>query len=208
MDVEARYDRLAPRYDRASRVPNLLGFRDRAYHRAAVDMLSPEAGSTVLVLGCGTGLDFEGLQGHVGRTGRIIGVDVSQGMLDQAAARVVRHGWTNVVLHQADVQDWVKDPPAFDHVLASFCLKFMPAHADVVKALAIRMPKEGRFAVVDFTLPRWLRPLALLLRVFGHDHATFARHPDRVVDEVFPHVVKRRFWFKQAYAVVGSFGDG
>ncbi len=66
--------------------------------RRAVSWLAPNAGQTVLDVGCGTGLSFELLEAAVGSRGRIIGIEQSPEMLARARERVARHGWRNVTL--------------------------------------------------------------------------------------------------------------
>lgn len=202
MDVGARYDRIAERYDRASRVPNLLGFRDRHYHRVAVDLLAPEPGSTVLVLGCGTGIDFARLMEHIGPDGRIIGIDLSEAMLEQAQAKADAEGWPVTLVH-GDVQ--TRDWPSCDHVLASFTLKFMPDMERVVGRIRDHLPVGGRLGVADFRVPAGLRwAAALVLRPFGHDRTTLSRHPARAIRRAFATVRMKRFWFGGAYALVAE----
>ena len=58
-------------------------------------------GDTVLDVGCGTGLSFEGLRAHVGPTGRIVAFDPSPEMLALARERAARHGWTGLELLEA-----------------------------------------------------------------------------------------------------------
>lgn len=80
--VERMFDRISGRYDLMNRLMT-LGL-DRSWRRAAVDALALRAGDRVLDLGCGTGdLAEEAL----GRGARVIGVDLSAGMLRQARAR-------------------------------------------------------------------------------------------------------------------------
>jgi len=59
-------------------------------------------GDTVVDIGCGTGLNFALLQDVIGPEGQIIGVDLSDAMLDQARQRVTEYSWKNVTLIQAD----------------------------------------------------------------------------------------------------------
>lgn len=87
------------------------------YRRRIVDSLPIERGDVVLDIGCGTGLCFSLLQERVGPGGTIVGVDASRQMLDLAAARAAGHGWGNVVLIEARVED--ADLPPVDHAL--FC---------------------------------------------------------------------------------------
>ena len=57
--------------------------------------------STVIDVGCGTGLSFEALHRAVGMRGRIIGIEQSPEMIGKARDRVQRHGWRNVTLLNA-----------------------------------------------------------------------------------------------------------
>ncbi len=197
--LQDRYDHLARRYDRVSRWPNLVGFRDRKYHRAAVDMLGVQPGDHVLVIGCGTGVDFPAL--HAAGA-RITGIDLSEGMLAVAREKAETHGWDVSLVH-GDAQE--VPFPACDHALASFTLKFMPDHDDVVRRLHGAIRPGGRLAMADFHLAPMLRPLgSLLLAHFGHTRASLGRDPRRSLADHFKDVRQRRFWFGGAFAAVGT----
>lgn len=59
-----------------------------AEHRAlAAEALRLTPGLKVLDLPCGTGASFEAIGGALGQGGRLVGVDLSEGMLRQARAR-------------------------------------------------------------------------------------------------------------------------
>ena len=87
------------------------------YRRMIVDELPLRAGDTVLDVGCGTGLCFDALHERVGREGTIVGIDAAPEMLDLAAGRIADHGWRNVALVRARVEE--VDLPVADHAL--FC---------------------------------------------------------------------------------------
>lgn len=90
------YRSQARRYDR----------RTDAFHRwrkLVVERLPAGPGDTVLDVGCGTGLCLPLLQHKVGPTGTIVGIDASDQMLEVAGARVAEHGWDNVHLFAAPV---------------------------------------------------------------------------------------------------------
>lgn len=53
--------------------------------------LALRAGDTVLDLGCGSGLNFAGLQRMIGPSGRIICLDASSAILERAGSRTERH---------------------------------------------------------------------------------------------------------------------
>lgn len=110
------YDLTAGLYDLVAEAPY------RAARREAVRWLALKPGERVLDVACGTGVNFALLQAAVGDAGLVIGVDYSQGMLDQARRKVATHGWENVTLHRADAADlspaWLAEhlPEAADGV--------------------------------------------------------------------------------------------
>jgi SAM-dependent methyltransferase len=87
----AQYRRRAAVYDL-----ELLAFEP--IRRIAIDRLALRVGETVLDLGCGTGLSFEGIEQGIGAEGRIVGIEQSPHMLAVARERIERHGWRNVTL--------------------------------------------------------------------------------------------------------------
>lgn len=91
------YDWFASFYDRS------LEPLYREQRRAAAVALHIRPGQTILDLPCGTGQSFNGLAPAVGPQGLLLGVDLSAGMLRQAASRAQEHGFSQVVLHQSDV---------------------------------------------------------------------------------------------------------
>jgi ubiquinone/menaquinone biosynthesis C-methylase UbiE len=93
-----RYDRLAANYDRRLR---LLRGAQEPVRRRAIERLRLGPGAVVLDIGCGTGASFALLEDAIGADGRIIGVELSPGMLSVARRRVERAGWRNVTLVQA-----------------------------------------------------------------------------------------------------------
>lgn len=82
--VRGLFDRSAGAYDR---VTQLLCFGSgRWYRQQALRRAGVEAGMTICDVGCGTGQVAVAAQRLVGPTGRVIGVDPSEGMLSVARA--------------------------------------------------------------------------------------------------------------------------
>ena len=71
----------------------------------AIELLRIRSGDTVLDIGCGTGLSFPAIEGSIGATGSIVGIEQSPEMLELARARAVENGWENVTLISAAVED-------------------------------------------------------------------------------------------------------
>jgi demethylmenaquinone methyltransferase/2-methoxy-6-polyprenyl-1,4-benzoquinol methylase len=158
------YDRVAGRYDGALALFGLLGYRTGAYRRRAVRALRVRPGQTVVDLGCGTGKNLPLLAEAVGAEGRVIGVDFSPAMLEEARARIEENGLANVELVEADAATF-DYPDGLDRVLATFSLSMMPEPERVIaraaRALEARaLSPEGRLAVLDFRIPpSWPQPI-------------------------------------------------
>jgi demethylmenaquinone methyltransferase/2-methoxy-6-polyprenyl-1,4-benzoquinol methylase len=90
------YDFLAPAYDPVLK-PLYAPFR-----RRALEFLKVKEGSSVLDLACGTGQNFPHLHSQVGENGKIVGVDLSGGMLRQSRKTGDRLGCANLSLRQID----------------------------------------------------------------------------------------------------------
>jgi ubiquinone/menaquinone biosynthesis C-methylase UbiE len=90
------YDFLAPAYD--------FAFEEiyRPFRRRALERLPELKGATVLDLACGTGQNFQILAERIGGQGRIIGVDISSGMMKRARTRAQQIGLADVSFLQMD----------------------------------------------------------------------------------------------------------
>ena len=66
--------------------------------QAAIDRLQLRPGQTVLDVGCGTGLSLAPLLQRLGPQGRIVGIEQSPEMIEQARRRVARARWARVTL--------------------------------------------------------------------------------------------------------------
>ena len=64
----------------------------------SIALLGLQGGDTVLDVGCGTGLSFEGLHHRVGSKGRIVGIEQCPEMMEKARSRVQEHHWPGVDL--------------------------------------------------------------------------------------------------------------
>lgn len=164
-DSIVRYHRLAPHYDRWSGEPLYRAGRELAFA-----VLGLQAGDTVVDVGCGTGLNFAGLQRLVGPTGSIIGVDASAAMLDRAGRRVEGHRWSNVELIEADASAVAADElltggtARVDAAIASYALSLMPNWPRAWALMIALVRPGGRLAVIDMARPdgaaRVFAPLA------------------------------------------------
>lgn len=179
--VREVYSKRAARYDLSANLYNLIGVRINAYRKEAVRALNLRPGSTVLDLGCGTGLNFPFLQEAIGPQGKIIGVDLTPAMLAQAKARIQQHGWNNVQLVQADASQF-ELPQGVDGVLSTFALSLMPAYEEIIRKSAQALTSGGRLVILDLKLTSgvlsFLNPLGVLItKPFAGSHEAGRRKP-------------------------------
>lgn len=162
--VARRYDRLAPFY----RIVRVLFGEPPGLRRKAVERLRLSSGDTVLEVGCGSGRNLRHLVAAVGPYGRVLGIDVSAGMLERARRLATQRGWSNVTLLWDDAAGF--DPPAdLDAILFSFSYSVMPEPFVVLRRCWERLSAGGRLVIVDAGLPdsdlgRVMRPSVEWLR--------------------------------------------
>lgn len=107
-----------------------------------VGLLRPEPGSKILDVATGTGVVAMAMAQAVGQQGRVLGVDLSEGMLAQAEASIKKFGMDNIDLFSMDASRLDFKNNYFDYVTCSFGIFFMP---DMLVALKewLRVLKPG-----------------------------------------------------------------
>lgn len=127
------YRKRAEHYDFTANLYYLLGYREGAYRRQAVDALHLQPGDTVIEIACGTGLNFPLYQEAVGPQGKIIGVGLTDAMLAQARQRVRENGWQNVTLVHSDAREY-RFPAGVDGIISTYALSLIPESRQVLQA--------------------------------------------------------------------------
>lgn len=141
--------------------------------RRCVEMLAPRSGATALDLGCGTGLNLPHLVRAVGEGGRVIALDASRGMLDQAAARLDREGIADrVTLLHGDARRVAElvgaelgDQP-LDALLITLFMSVVPGWREVYSRAFSLLAPGGRCAMMDTYWPK--PPLRLWLMSWSY----------------------------------------
>lgn len=207
-EVRNLYQRRAKFYDIGVHCYYLIGIGIGHWRRMAVGSLDLRRGDTVVEIGCGTGLNFALIEGRIGAEGKIIGVDISDAMLQRANRRVRAAGWRNVELVCCSAADY-RFPDRVDGILSTGALTFEPEFDKVIEKGANALSPGRRWVVLDYKMPdNWLRHLAPLFvalgRPFGVSLALKERHPWESVRRHLRHTRMRELYGGFAYIVSGE----
>lgn len=207
-NVISLYRKRARRYNFTANLYYLVGYREFAYRKKAVDALNLQPGDTVVEIGCGTGLNFPLLQEAVGPEGQIIGVDLTDAMLAQAQKQVESQGWTNVELVHSDATQY-RFPERVDGVISTFAITIIPGYDQVIKNGAEALAPGKRFVILDLkrsgNMPRWMINLGILiLKPFGGSTDVIGRLPLRSMEKYLADVLVEEFFFGLSYVASGE----
>jgi demethylmenaquinone methyltransferase / 2-methoxy-6-polyprenyl-1,4-benzoquinol methylase len=145
--VRAMFDRIAGVYDRMNSVMT-AGMHHRWRERAA-DLARLGPGSSALDVACGTGDLAIELQRRVGPSGRVVGSDFSEGMLELARAKsdTIAWEWGNALeLGYADGE--------FDAATVGFGARNFSDLRQGLREMARVVRPGGRVVVLEITTPQ------------------------------------------------------
>jgi len=108
-----------------------------------------QPGETVLDIGCGSGTDLLLAARRTGPSGRAIGVDMTDAMIDASREGAREAGLLHVEVHKGDVQDLPVEDSSVDVVISNGVLNLAPdksrAFGEVVRVLR----PGGRLQIAD-----------------------------------------------------------
>lgn len=88
--------------------------------------LKPARGSKILDVATGTGVVAMAAIQAVGHEGRVMAIDLAEGMLDRLQEKIDKFGIPNIDLHVMDAAALEFRREYFDHVVCSFGIFFLP----------------------------------------------------------------------------------
>jgi arsenite methyltransferase len=143
--VAKEFDRAAEGYD-DSRIVRSYQRRTQAL---ALNGMYIEKGMHVLDLGCGTGTATLEIASRLEGTGRVVGLDLSEKMLEQARRKLAELEYTNVefVLQSASALDYTGD---FDYVLSTNAFHHFVGKKEVFSRIHKSLKPGGVLVIQDF----------------------------------------------------------
>ncbi len=163
--VETMFNNIAPTYDRLNHTLS-LGI-DRRWRNAAIDALRPFNPQTILDVATGTG-DFAILAAQRLNPDRIIGVDISEGMMDVGRQKVKEAGLdTTVFFTKDDCTALSFDDATFDAVTVAYGARnFADLEAGLREMQRVLVP-GGHLMLVELTTPPRF-PMRQLFWIYAH----------------------------------------
>lgn len=163
--VEQMFDNIAPTYDQLNH--RLSWDIDRGWRRKAIGQLAPYAPKTMLDIATGTG-DFAILAARMLHPTRLIGADISEGMMEIGRQKVKAEGLSDVITFvKEDSLNLSYQDGAFDAVTAAFGIRNF---ADLDRGLSemCRVLKQGgHLSIVELTTPPRF-PMKQLFHLYSH----------------------------------------
>jgi ubiquinone/menaquinone biosynthesis C-methylase UbiE len=113
------------------------------------DLAKLQPGETVVDLGSGSSMDAFVAALHVGKTGRVVGVDMTDAQLDKAERLRAAAGFDNVSYLKSYIENVRCEDGAFDAVISNGVINLAPDKQQVFSEAARLLRTGGRLAIAD-----------------------------------------------------------
>lgn len=163
--VEEMFDNIAPTYDTLNH--RLSWNIDKGWRRKAIRQLVPSCPKTILDIATGTG-DFAILAAQMLQPDKIVGIDISEGMMKVAREKVKRMGLHQVVdMKKEDCLAMSFPDNTFDAATSAFGIRnFQNLDKGLAEICRVIKP-GGHLSLVELTTPVSF-PMKQLFKIYSH----------------------------------------
>jgi SAM-dependent methyltransferase len=119
-----------------------------------------QPGQTVVDLGSGAGLDLLVAAKTVGPTGHVIGIDMTDAMIEVARKNAASAGFSQVEVRKGIIEDLPVEENTVDWVISNCVINLSPEKDRVFSEIARVLKPDGHMLVSDIVaedLPAWVR---------------------------------------------------
>lgn len=163
--VETMFDNIAPTYDTLNH--RLSWDIDKGWRKKAIKLLEPYHPKSILDIATGTG-DFAILAAQKLTPDKLIGADISEGMMEIGRQKVKRLGMDDVVSFQKeDCMAMSFADETFDAVTTAFGIRNFQNLDQGLREMCRVLKKGGHLSIGELTTPV-SSPMRQLFRVYSH----------------------------------------
>ena len=163
--VEQMFDNIAPTYDRLNH--RLSWDIDRGWRRKAIRQLEPHKPQDLLDIATGTG-DFAILAAEMLHPKRLIGSDISEGMMQIGRQKVKERGLDGIIsFERQDCLALSYPDESFDAVTAAFGIRNFADLDQGLREMQRVLRKGGHLSIVELTTPVGF-PMKQLFSIYSH----------------------------------------
>ena len=159
------FDNIAPTYDALNH--RLSWDIDKGWRRKAIGLLAPFHPQSILDIATGTG-DFAILAAQMLHPEKLIGADISEGMMNIGKEKVKKLGLDDIVsFKKEDCMAMSFEDNTFDAVTAAFGIRNFQDLDRGLKEMCRVLKKGGHLSIAELTTPVSF-PMKQLFHIYSH----------------------------------------